>query len=55
MYQNMRLVIKKDSKLNEDSIHYLFIAEVNEKLIDEKVSKQMLNVMNIIETARKLR
>ena len=34
MYQNMRLVIRKGSKINEESIHYLFIAEVNEKLID---------------------
>ena len=55
MYQNMRLVISKDSKVNEESIHHLFIPEVNEKLIDEEVSKQMSNVMNIIETARKLR
>ena len=38
MYQNMRLVISKDSKVNEESIHHLFIPEVNEKLIDEEVS-----------------
>ena len=34
MYQNMKLVISKDSKLNEKSIHHLMISEVNEKLVD---------------------
>lgn len=34
MYQNMKLVIKKDSKLNQESIHHVLIAEVNEKLLN---------------------
>lgn len=55
MYQNMRLVINKDSKLNEPSIHHLLISEVNEALIDVKITDLMTNVMSIIETARKLR
>lgn len=55
MYQNMKLVISKDSKLNEPSIHHLLIADVNENLINEKVTEQMNKVMSIIETARKLR
>lgn len=55
MYQNLRLLIKKDSKLNQASIHFLFISEVNQHLIDEKTTEQMNKVMNIIETARKLR
>jgi isoleucyl-tRNA synthetase len=55
MYQNMRLVISKDSKLNEPSIHHLLIAEVSEALIDVKITDLMTNVMSIIETARKLR
>ncbi len=55
MYQNLRLVIPKDSPLNAESVHLLFIAEVNEKLVDAKVSEQMQNFMSIVETARKLR
>lgn len=48
MYQNLRLLIKKESKLNEPSIHFLFISEVNQHLIDEKTTEQMNKVMNII-------
>jgi isoleucyl-tRNA synthetase len=55
MYQNLRLAIRKDSLLNEESIHHLLIAEVNEKLLDKKVTEQMNNFMSIVETARKLR
>jgi isoleucyl-tRNA synthetase len=55
MFQNMKLVLAKDSKLAEQSIHHLFIPDVNEQLINEKVTEQMTKVMSIIETARKLR
>ena len=55
MYQNLRLVIRKDSPLNAESVHLLLISEVNEKLVDSKVSEQMNNFMSIVETARKLR
>lgn len=55
MYQNLRLVIRKDSVLHDDSIHLLMIAEVNEKLVNPKVTEQMNNFMSIVETARKLR
>ena len=55
MYQNMKLVINKDSKQNQPSIHHLFIPDVNEQLINDKVAEQMTKVMSIIETARKLR
>jgi len=48
MYQNMKLVIHKESKLKQDSIHHVFIAEVNDKLIDENITQQMSNVMRII-------
>lgn len=48
MYQNMKLVIHKESKLKQDSIHHVFIAEVNDKLIDESITQQMSNVMRII-------
>lgn len=34
MYQNMKLVINKDSKLHESSIHNIMISDVNEALID---------------------
>lgn len=34
MYQNLRKVLKKDSKLNQESIHHVFIAEVNVKLMN---------------------
>ena len=55
MYQNMKLALAKGSKLFEDTIHLLFIPEVNEQLINVQVSEQMNKVMSIIETARKLR
>lgn len=55
MYQNLRLAIRKDSPLNEASIHHLLIAEVNAALVNEKVTRQMENFMSIVETARKLR
>jgi isoleucyl-tRNA synthetase len=37
MYQNLRLVINKESKFYSQSIHLLFIAEVNNYLLNEKV------------------
>lgn len=38
MYQNMRQVISKDSKLQEPSIHTLFISEVNQNLLNEAIT-----------------
>jgi len=55
MYQNMKLFISKDSKFSQPSIHHIFIPDVNEKLVNNKVAEQMTKVMSIIETARKLR
>lgn len=55
MYQNMKLVISKGSKHYETSIHNLMISEVNEALIDEKITELMHKFMSIVETARKLR
>jgi isoleucyl-tRNA synthetase len=55
MYQNMKLVINKGSKHYETSIHNLMISEVNEALIDEKITELMHKFMSIVETARKLR
>ena len=55
MYQNMKLVISPESKLRQDSIHFLFIPDVNKALLDEAVTVQMNNFMSIVQTARKLR
>lgn len=55
MYQNMKLVVDKDSKMNQKSIHLVFIPEVHQKLINPKIAEEMSKVMSIIETARKLR
>lgn len=55
MYQNMNMVIEKDSPLHQESIHHVMISDVNENLINEAVTNNMHNVMSIIETARKLR
>ncbi len=55
MYQNMKLVIRKGSKLHQESIHHVMIADVNEKLLNEVINEKMKDVMSIIETARKLR
>lgn len=48
MYQNMKLVIHKDSKLNKQSIHHVLIPEVNEKLLNEAITEKMRDVMSII-------
>lgn len=55
MFQNLRKVLAKDSPLAEPSIHLLFIAEANPKLVDAQANEQMGNFMSIVETARKLR
>lgn len=55
MYQNMKLALRKDSKLTQESIHHVMIAQVNEKLLNEVITEKMKDVMSIIETARKLR
>jgi len=34
MFQNMKMVIKKDSQLFQDSIHHLTIPKVNEKFLN---------------------
>lgn len=38
MFQNMKKVIKKDSKLYQESIHHLTIPEVNEKFLNEAIN-----------------
>lgn len=38
MFQNMKKVIKKNSKLYQDSIHHLTIPEVNEKFLNETIN-----------------
>lgn len=55
MYQNLRKVLRKDSKLNQESIHHVMISEVNVKLLNETITEKMKDVMSIIETSRKLR
>lgn len=55
MYQNMRLVINQDSKLNAESIHHVLISEADEKLINNEINLLMNHVISIIETGRKLR
>lgn len=48
MFQNMKMVVKKDSIFDQDSIHHVIISDVNEKFIDETITKQMADVMSII-------
>ena len=48
MYQNMKLVIRKDSKLHQESIHHVMIAQVNERLLNEAINEKMKDVMSII-------
>jgi isoleucyl-tRNA synthetase len=48
MYQNMKLVIKKDSKLYQDSIHHVSIPSINENLLNESITNGMEDVMSII-------
>ena len=37
MYQNMKKCINEQSKLQQDSIHHLYIPEVNEELKNKEV------------------
>jgi isoleucyl-tRNA synthetase len=48
MYQNLRLVISKDSPLNHESIHHVLISDVNEKLLDNKITDEMSNFISIV-------
>ena len=38
MYQNMKLVIKKDSIFYKESIHHVMISDVNDKLMNEIIT-----------------
>jgi len=38
MYQNMKLVINRNSKLHQESIHHVMIADANEKLLNEAIT-----------------
>lgn len=55
MYQNMKHVINKESKLYAESIHFLMIPDYDEKLIDTQIQRVLADTQEIIETARKLR
>jgi isoleucyl-tRNA synthetase len=55
MYQNLKNVISKESKLYAESIHFLLIPDSEEKLIDPKIQVTFTDIQEIIETARKLR
>ena len=55
MYQNMKKCLREKSKLEQDSIHHLYIPEINEKLKNAEVEEAMQAVMSIIEAGRKLR
>lgn len=48
MYQNMKLVIKKESKLCHESIHHVSIPSVNENLLNESITERMQDVMSVI-------
>jgi isoleucyl-tRNA synthetase len=55
MYQNMKHVINKESKLFSESIHFLMIPDSEEKLIDAQIQRVLADTQEIIETGRKLR
>lgn len=48
MFQNMKKVIKKDSKLYQESIHHLTIPKVNLKFLNESINEKMKDAMSII-------
>lgn len=48
MFQNMKKVIKKDSKLYQESIHHLTIPKVNQKFLNESINEKMKDAMSII-------
>jgi isoleucyl-tRNA synthetase len=55
MYMNMKKCVKQDGKLNQDSIHHLFIPKPIEKFQNEQINLRMQTALKIIETARRLR
>ena len=54
-YQNLRLCLKEDSALLEDSIHFLLIPEYNEALIDTELIDVVDKMQRIIQSVRTIR
>lgn len=55
MYQNLKLVISKDSKYKNESVHFLQIPEANEALLNEAMESNVKKMQSIINLARTLR
>lgn len=54
-YQDMRLLLKKDSAVLEDSIHYLLIPEFNQDLVDDRLLEAVDKMQRMVERARAIR
>lgn len=54
-YDNLKKVLKEDSKYLEKSIHFVNIPEFNKDLIDEQLEVSVGRMSNIITLARTLR
>jgi len=55
IFQNLVRAVPKDSKYNEQSIHFLRIPKFDPSLIDEKIERDVKLMTSIIEEARILR
>ena len=56
MYQNLKNVIKTDSKKGEtDSVHYLMLPEAKDELIDAKIEEAVSTMQTVIELGRVVR
>ena len=55
IYQNLKNGIRTSSEHKADSVHYLRLPEVDEKLIDEEIENQIGRMQNIILLGRTIR
>lgn len=54
-YQNMKLILKKDSKYMEESIHFIQIPDYNESLINVDLINTVKMMQGMIQSARLVR
>lgn len=56
MYQNLRKGLREEDKeLNQPSVHFLQIPEVDESLLDEDVERRVARMQSAIENGRLIR
>lgn len=54
-YQNLRKIVPADSKLNQDSVHFIEIPKFDPNLIDEQIETDVERMQQVIELGRQIR